>query len=181
MQIAWEVCVCRCSATVILPHGSVPLHLVYLLWAAVILTPFSPLPPLPSTLLLFLGRCCQAYCRSIAVYYQRGTQVRTRQTVTVSTKHTGHTHTQCWDRGREPVTGSKEWVVVLGTDAQWVGHICLPVFVCSVHYTTFAGWAFLLSVFFFLCVVTHLLLPAEQVHFISVILTVHLLFLVAGM
>lgn len=93
-----------------------------------ILTSFPlPLPLCSPTFLLFLGRCCQAYCRNIAVSYRTRTQVRTKQMPPPLLVYTLQSHTRAETDRENQAVG-----VMSGMDAQWVGHICLSPYLCAI-------------------------------------------------
>lgn len=90
---------------------------------------FSLLPPL-----LFLGRCCRAYWRSIAVSYQTGTQVRAEQ-MSPSPLNTPVTRTHAHTHSAAPVIGNNQWVVMLGNGCSVGGFtfVSLSVFLYALN------------------------------------------------
>lgn len=136
MQMVWEMGVWCCfviEGPCTAQRFSSELHLVYLLWAAVILTslPSPPHPPSPFVSWKVLPGILQKHC---CILPDKNTG-KGQTDVPLCPKHTSHTNTQ-WDRKEksqsvEVMSGWWCW----GMDAQWVSNICLSTCfcVCSDH------------------------------------------------
>lgn len=111
-------------------HSSVrfPLSSALFILSAAAVILMSPALSLPWSLSSSFGRCCQAYCRSIAVSYLTGTQVRSKQ---MSPLHqTQRTHTEQRQKERDSL-GNNEWVLMLGNGCSVGGsHLSVYLFSC---------------------------------------------------